>query len=124
MIGHTVYVQDEGGSEYRMRWYTSHNDVYHLITPADAIASAVQSISNGSVVRINNWQSIKYTSFTPATVGIVRTVTVVFEDAIVQLPLPDYIANLVPDEITPAEINLIIDALSWLIEITPFVGVI
>lgn len=124
MIGHTIYVVDEGDSQGRMRWYTSINDVYYLTMPPDAIAGAVQSISSGLVFRVNSWQSIRFTSPTPATNSSVKTITVVFEDAIVQLPVPDYIADLVPDNLTETDIEMILNAISWILDITQFVGII
>lgn len=123
MIGHTIYVVDESGSESRMRWYTSNTDVYQLIVPANDLADAVRLVSNGAVSRINNWHSIRFTTFSPAVTSV-ETITVVFEEAIVQLPVPTYIAELVPDELSPAEINAILEALAWIVELTPFVGIV
>lgn len=118
--GITTYWTDVSGSASTARYHwslTADITGLSLVDPYSGrralFVSLIQQLSSASMPQLNEWARLRIInpSPPPALTEPLLERTIVFDNAVIRLPLPQSIALLLPDRLDPATLSEIVDTL-------------
>jgi len=98
-VAATAFFRDSSGSIGRLKVRRATDWDFALGEVTAQLIYWAEQLSDASLVRANAYTRVRVINPSPATGRIGREVTLVFDDAIVVLPINTEIAALLPDEI-------------------------